>query len=371
MTTNLHVARRGKHDQAGFSLIELMIAMILGLIVVAAAGGVFISNKRVYNATETLGRIQENGRVAFELMSRDIREAGGNPCGSTLSPINMMTHGNNGYWSGFNDGLRGYGGAAAMPGTVTGTAAAQRVAGTEAIEIHSAAGGGIRVTSHPNPSAELDVTSTADVAVGDILLVCNIGRSFIFQVTHLPGSGGKIGHNSGGSYNCSARFTLPVPADPEDEYGCDNPNNNANSYCFTPAAGGGSCGEDSGVPAYVARAVSTQWYIGNNDRNGQSLYRATLTNRSAAVTPDTVLSRVEVVEGVENMVLEYLVAGGATYGDAASVADWDRVVAVRISVELEGVRGALTDREMQGTDGAAIDRTFTHVVALRNREAVL
>lgn len=362
----MHSARRG---QAGFSLIELMIALILGLIVVAAAGGVFLSNKRVYNATETLGRVQEHGRVAFELMSRDIREAGGNPCGANVRPINMMTHGNNAYWDGFNDGITGYEGA--MPGTGTGAGVGQRVAGTDALEIFSASGGGIRVTSHPNPSAELDVTSTGDIQVGDVLLVCNVGRSFIFEVTGLPGVGTKIGHNSGAGSNCSARFTLPVPADPDDTYGCDNPNNNANSYCFTPAAGGGTCGEDSSVPAYVARATSTQWYVGNNARGGQSLYRAVLANRSDTNTPDTDLSRIEVVEGVEDMQLTYLEAGETDYGDAGTVADWSRVAAVRLSIRFEGTQGALSDREIQGTDGDAINRTITHVVALRNREDLL
>lgn len=364
----MHNARRG---QAGFSLIELMIAMILGLIVVAAAGGVFISNKRVYNATETLGRVQEHGRVAFELMSRDIREAGGNPCGTMTPPINMMDSGTNAYWTGFNDGITGYDGGTASPGTTTGTGVGQRVAGTDAVDIFSAAGGGIRVTSHPNPSAELDVTSTGDIVVGDVLLVCNVGRSFIFEVTGLPGVGTKIGHNAGAGSNCSARFTLPVPADPEDTNGCDNPDNNANSYCFTPAAGGGTCGEDSAVPAYVARATNTQWYVGNNARGGQSLYRAVLANRGNTNTPDTVLSRVEVVEGVEDMTIAYLEAGEADYGNAASVADWSRVVAVRLSLDFEGAAGALSAREIQGTDGNAISRTITHVVALRNREGML
>src|SRR5690606_16585162 len=68
--------------QGGATLIELMIALLLGLVVVAAASGLFLTNKRVYASTETLNRIQENGRVSFELMSRDIREAGGNPCGA-------------------------------------------------------------------------------------------------------------------------------------------------------------------------------------------------------------------------------------------------------------------------------------------------
>ena len=55
----------------GVSLIELMIALLLGLVVSAAAGGIFLANKRVYASTETLNRIQENTRVSFEIMARE------------------------------------------------------------------------------------------------------------------------------------------------------------------------------------------------------------------------------------------------------------------------------------------------------------
>ena len=115
MPSILHKQRSARRGQAGFSLIELMIALILGLIVVAAAGGVFLSNKRVYNATETLGRIQENGRVAFELMSRDIREAGGNPCGNATRPRNMLTTATYPFWDRFAEGLTGYDAGDVLP----------------------------------------------------------------------------------------------------------------------------------------------------------------------------------------------------------------------------------------------------------------
>ena len=49
------VARRATR---GFSLIEMMIAMVLGLLVVGAAIGIFVSNQQAYRATEGLGRVQ-------------------------------------------------------------------------------------------------------------------------------------------------------------------------------------------------------------------------------------------------------------------------------------------------------------------------
>ena len=60
---------------AGFGLIELMIAMVLGLLVLGAAIAVFQSNQRTFDANEGTNRIQEGARVAFEMMASDLRAA--------------------------------------------------------------------------------------------------------------------------------------------------------------------------------------------------------------------------------------------------------------------------------------------------------
>ncbi|MFA4097975.1 prepilin-type N-terminal cleavage/methylation domain-containing protein [Xanthomonas perforans] len=78
-------------SQGGFNLIELMISMVLGLLVVGAAIGIFLSNRQAYAATEGVGRIQETARLGFELIARDIREAGANPCDKALPVANVLT----------------------------------------------------------------------------------------------------------------------------------------------------------------------------------------------------------------------------------------------------------------------------------------
>lgn len=74
------MSRSGVRRQAGFGLIELMIAMVLGLLVLGAAIAIFQSNQRSFQSNEGINRIQESARVAFELMARDIRAAGGSAC---------------------------------------------------------------------------------------------------------------------------------------------------------------------------------------------------------------------------------------------------------------------------------------------------
>ena len=71
----------------------------------------------------------------------------------------------------------------------------------------------------------------------------------------------------------------------------------------------------------------------------------------------------EVVEGVRDMQLRYLLTGAANYVDASAVAaaDWasDKVVAVSADLTLEGVDPA-------GIDGNALQRHLQLVVTIRN-----
>src|SRR3546814_14167941 len=82
-----HLPATTKAAQRGFTLIELMVAMVLGLLVVAAAGSLFMSSRKVYGTTASINRIQENQRIAFEILARAVREAGGHPC-----PPNLAKH---------------------------------------------------------------------------------------------------------------------------------------------------------------------------------------------------------------------------------------------------------------------------------------
>lgn len=62
--------------QAGLSLIELMISIVLGFILMAAAISSMLSTKQTYEVNDDLSRAQENGRLALDLMVRDLRMAG-------------------------------------------------------------------------------------------------------------------------------------------------------------------------------------------------------------------------------------------------------------------------------------------------------
>ena len=63
-------------NSRGFSLVELMVAMLVTLILLAGIGQIFLSSKKSFNIQDSLSRMQENGRYAIETLAQDIRRAG-------------------------------------------------------------------------------------------------------------------------------------------------------------------------------------------------------------------------------------------------------------------------------------------------------
>ncbi len=58
---------------AGFSLVELMVALVVGLLLIGGTIALFVSSKRAYTETERFSWIQENARFASVLLSNDLR----------------------------------------------------------------------------------------------------------------------------------------------------------------------------------------------------------------------------------------------------------------------------------------------------------
>ncbi len=65
-----------KNLQAGFSIVELMISLLLGLLLMTGVIQVFLSSRQTYATNEAMARQQENGRFALEFIARSARTAG-------------------------------------------------------------------------------------------------------------------------------------------------------------------------------------------------------------------------------------------------------------------------------------------------------
>jgi type IV pilus assembly protein PilW len=67
---------KARRTMEGISLVELMIAMVLGLLVLAGLASLFAGSSAARNEMERSSRQIENGRFAMELLGEDLRMAG-------------------------------------------------------------------------------------------------------------------------------------------------------------------------------------------------------------------------------------------------------------------------------------------------------
>jgi type IV pilus assembly protein PilW len=65
-----------KKQQLGLTLVELMIAMVIGLVLTGGVIQIFVANNQTYRVTENMSRVQENGRFALDNLGKIIRLAG-------------------------------------------------------------------------------------------------------------------------------------------------------------------------------------------------------------------------------------------------------------------------------------------------------
>ena len=330
---------------SGLTLVELMIALMLGLLVVGSASAIFISNRQTYRATEGLGRVQENGRMAFELLSRDLREAGGNPCGyanrsEPMVLVNVLNTPTTRWWTNWNGGITGY------EATIPGGSPANRVAGTDAVDLMGGDSSSAAVVSNHNPTGVAITLNTAahGFTDSDLAIICDSAQASLFQVTGVAGS--VLQHNNSGTPgNCSRGLGYAfIPL-------C-SVNGNIKQYAAPIIPG------EPNASATVIRMQPMRWYVGTAAGGGRSLFRSTVVNTSGVLA----VRNQEIAEGVNDMQLQYLLRGAAGYVNATAIpADrWRDVTAVRVSLDMLSADGA-------GVGGAQLQRRIAHTVTLRSR----
>ena len=65
-----------ERKQAGFSLVELMVGMVLGLMLIAGAVSIYLASKRSYVEVEQVAALTESARFAEQLVGDSLRHAG-------------------------------------------------------------------------------------------------------------------------------------------------------------------------------------------------------------------------------------------------------------------------------------------------------
>lgn len=334
-----------KNRQTGISLIELMIALALGLIIVLAVTNIYLSNKATFRSQEALAQIQQNARVAFELLSHDIREAGATPCGIPPTQVSNNVNTPTAYWwanwaAGTIEGLES---TMDTGPVVIGTTATARASGTDAVILRGSLpacnGQDLVITSHDNAKFTVPSISTC-LAAGDVLLACDPKEGAIFQVTAIDTPNKTLTHGTGAVSPSNASPTI--------------------THTFE---GGG----------LLSRLSSVFWYVGQNDHGGRSLFRVR-TNYVASPVAGVFNDIQEIAEGITDMQITYLFRDGATLRDSFEVATndptktpWNNPASLPVAARLT-LTAVSTNKA--GTGQNPLSRTFDHVISLRGREVV-
>jgi len=71
-----------KNKESGFTLVELLIAMTIGLIILTALSSTFLIQRDAYDDQEQIAEMVQNARAVMDMMTREIRLAGYDPTGT-------------------------------------------------------------------------------------------------------------------------------------------------------------------------------------------------------------------------------------------------------------------------------------------------
>ncbi len=352
------VARAAMPSRArmrGLSLIELMIAMTISLFVLAALGWVYQGTVQTYRTHDSLSRMQESARYAFELIGKDLRMTGTTACPYQTS-TNVLTNNTDWYKDLFRRPLASVEKDGAVA-AVTQYSDALRVLRADVSREYI-------VQIHNSGAAQFTLTANHDIADGQLLVVTDCNHAAVFQANGVGAN--TVNHVVGG-----------IPGNSAQDLGNGGP--------VTYAAG-----------SRLYRMDAVTYYVAPNGAGVPSLFRLTPTGLTAAPTAD------ELVEGVEDLQVSFGVdttptadgtadyytpeVAGVPYLTGSQVdvdatlgttpqERWARVVSVRISLMIRTVEDHVVSTPQKlNFNGAEFDapdlrlrKVFTHVVKLRNR----
>lgn len=351
---------------AGLSLIELMIAMLLGIILTLGATQVYLGTSQSYRLTDAIAHGQENIRFASSMMQRDVRSAGGLAClqsagdvDDKLKPARVVPVGDGVLgWEASGTGI----GAShtAVDSVVTGAGDWSEGSGTGTFPAE--------ITDEVVKGTDVLIVNSVQTSPVDI-----VAGSTTTKITMDAASGMQKG-----------QLVLAVTDDCSAGELFQNTGDEGDSF-VSIAAGGSAPGNDAatfdltyGTNARIASYSTVAYYIGvRNDASGFStpvLYRQRLD-----AEPE---SPQELVAGVESMQVLYGVSSGVlkradSYTTADNVASWEDVVSVRVAFIVRSENGANSEKlkrvfNLLGTEVTTLeDRrarlVSTSTIGLRNR----
>lgn len=312
----LRPALRRARPQRGFTLAELMIAITIGLLIMAGMTTLFVKNSRTQADLEKSNRQIENGRFAAQLLSADLASAG--------------------FYGEFD------------PTVLTSPAALPDPCSLDVDELKTALP--LHVQGYDNAGPGL-LDCVDDVRAGtDIVVVRH-------TATCVAGIGSCDAISAGGPFFQASLCNNPA------ELGSGS---TADFYNLAEDSAALSRHQRNCTdPAVIRRYLTYIYFVANNDNPGDAI--PTLKRAELSVDAGNVLGWhiAPLVEGVENLQLEYGVdnVGGVVDGradtysaapggcgaPACAVDSWRKVVAVKLN---------LLARNTEPTGGYADARSY-------------
>lgn len=327
--------------QTGFSLVELMVALVISLFLLAGVIQVFTGSKQTYTLNEGVARLQENVRYAFDRISSDISAAGYMGCNDSrdidkegnLVIVNALADSTSDKFNFANpvDGSENAGPNGSDILSIRRAMTASSVPLTAGMDQKYS---DIQLDSaHPNYKnlQQWDVIALSDCATTSIFMITNDPASSGGLIEHATGITAPTGSANAGQSNAITSVSGVDYNDLKTNFGSDE------------------------TSAATTTRVATRTYSirASQFGSGNSLY----------------LNDDELVEGVDNLqVLFGLDNDGipgaeqyVTANDAALVAAGvNQVAAVRISLTLNTVSNIQVA-------GQAVEKVVTQTFRLRNR----
>ena len=298
---------------AGFSLVEVLVALAIGMVIVLAVSQVFVSNRTAYRQAEALGRIQENGRFVLDALGSDIRMAGAIGCKKDNAP----NTGGDGYPKNIalptsdkflllDRGITGYKAGTGAPPDGLAWSEAKTGSSVIAIKYADSAVANVRTDlASVSSNIELDGNPAA-FAAGEVLVISDCESANVFRPGSvsagymLPGTAVNITHTTTG--NTTADFVVAYLKGAE-----------------------------------VSRLVSRIYYIGNGSGgcSVDALCRKNLTldNGTPVMATEEFIPQIEAFDLLYGVDTDANADGSANkYVEALDVTNWNRVASVQVNV---------------------------------------
>ncbi|MEX1668213.1 PilW family protein [Zhongshania guokunii] len=336
--------------QIGFGIVELMIAMSLGLLLSAAVIQVTLASQRSQRVLEAAARLQESGRFAASFLSRDLRMSGYMGCANLQRiPVNIIAKNPPDDLNFISTGVL------VGEDNVGADNDYDAVENTDMVFIQRAVTPAASLTGNMGANnANIQINSNpAGIGADDFVFITDCITADLFSATTVSNSNGNSGH-----------ITIA--------HASNNNITNRLSKVY------GSDAEIMGFQSLVYFVRDT----GRNTPAGNPIHSLWVQARNLGSGATPVAT--ELVEGVEDMQVSY---GEDTnddrnidvYRSAAEVSNWAAVLSVRVELlmhstddNIVGAAGEFVQNNLI-FNGAAVPsdqrlrQVYSTAVAIRNR----